>query len=125
MCGIRNVESPHTNVVPATHSAENESMISATVAALAYAPALTPTVTTLSRSLAAKMTEEAVEAPTPATSTPAGTPSASLTQSIGNALQEGPEVPWASNSAISDRAGMMVLADRLNPVVGFWGARCP
>ena len=33
---------------------------------------------------------------------------------------EGP-MPWTGSSEISDKAGMVALAEKLNPVVGFWG----
>merc|ERR1712087_713578 len=32
---------------------------------------------------------------------------------------EGP-APWTGSSELSDKAGMVVLAEKLNPVVGFW-----
>ena len=34
------------------------------------------------------------------------------------------EKPWTSGE-ISDKAGLVALAKKLNPVVGYWGARVP
>ena len=31
--------------------------------------------------------------------------------------------PWTSSSEISDKAGLEALAKKLNPILGYWGAR--